>query len=121
MKRISPFIRNLAILAVLAGAIVALNAETALATANVLLSIAFLIVIGVVIYFFWRDFGRREIQTWPDRQRRVFYGACAVLLVDIGWWLWSSPSGRNALAAIIVAAICAYVGFRTWRGQRSYY
>lgn len=121
MKRISPFIRNLSILALIAAAIVVLNAETALATANVLLSIAFLIVIAVVVYFLWRDFGRREIQTWPDLQRRVFYGACALLLVDIGWWLWSAPAGRNALAAIFVAAICAYVGFKTWRGQRSYY
>jgi amino acid transporter len=121
MKRISPFIRNLAILAVIALLIVVLNAETALATANVLLSVVFAIVIAVVIYFFWRDFGRREIETWPDRQRRVFYAACVLLIVDIGWWLWSSPSGRNALAAIVVAAICAYIGFRTWRGQRSYY
>ncbi len=117
----SPFVRNLLILAGVAAVIVVLNAETALSTANVLLSLAFVIVIGVVIYFFWRDFGRREINTWPDRQRRVFYSACALLLVDIGWWLWSSPSGRNALAAIVVAGVCGYVGFKTWRGQRTYY
>ena len=117
----SPFVRNLLILAGIAVLIVVLNAETALSTANVLLSLAFLIVIGVVIYFFWRDFGRREINTWPDRQRRVFYSACGLLLVDIGWWLWSSPAGRNALAAIFVAAVAIYVGFKTWRGQRTYY
>jgi ACR3 family arsenite efflux pump ArsB len=120
MRRISPFIRNLGILALLAVVIVVFKAQTALATANVLLSVVFAIVIAVVIYFFWRDFGRHELATWPDRQRRVFYAASALLIVDIGWWLWSSPSGRNALAAIVVAAICAYVGFRTWRGQRSY-
>lgn len=117
----SPFLRNLLILAGIAVLIVVLNAETALSTASVLLSLAFLIVIAVVIYFFWRDFGQHEIDTWPDRQRRVFYAACGLLIVDIGWWLWTGPSGRDALAAIIVAAVCAYVGFKTWRGQKSYY
>ncbi|HEY2327250.1 MAG TPA: hypothetical protein VGH52_07175 [Gaiellaceae bacterium] len=119
--RINPFLRNLLILAAIALIIVVLSAEAAVATAYILLSIAFLIVIAVVIYFFWRDFGRREIETWPDRQRRVFYAACVVLVVDIGWWLWTSPAGRNALAAIIVAAVCGYVGFKTWRGQKTYY
>jgi hypothetical protein len=118
--RISPFLRNLVILAVVAGAIVALNAETALATANALLSIAFFIVIGVVLYFFWRDFGRREIATWGDRATWVFYSALALLLVDIGWWFVSAPQGRNALVSIVVGAICAFVGVRTWREQRRY-
>lgn len=119
--RNNTFLRNLLILAAIAAIIVVLSAEAAIATAYILLSVAFLIVIAVVVYFFWRDFGRREIDTWPDRSRRVFYAACALLIVDIGWWVWTSPSGRNALAAIVVAAVCAYVGFKTWRGQRSYY
>jgi hypothetical protein len=28
-------------------------------------------------------------------------------------------TGRDVLAAIVVGAICAYVGVTTWRGQRS--
>jgi len=116
----SPFLRNLGIIALVAVLIVVLNAETALVTASLLLRVAFFVVIAVVIYFFWRDVGRHEISTWSDRNARVFYAACALLVVDIGWWIWSSPSGRDALAAIAVAAICAYVGVRIWREQRRY-
>ncbi len=116
----NPTLRNLGIIALIALAIVVLNAETALATANVLLSIVFLIVIAVVIYMFWRDIGRHEIATWGQQAAWVFYAACALLVADIAWWLATAPQGRNLLAAIVVAAIAVYVGFRTWRRQRSY-
>ena len=118
--RVSPFLRNLAILALVAVVIVVLNAETALATASALLSVAFFIVIGVVLYFVWRDFGRREIATWGDRAMWVFYAAVALLIVDIGWWFVSAPQGRNALVSIVVGAICVFVGARTWLEQRRY-
>ena len=115
----SPFLRNLAILAGLALAIVLLNQETALVTAAALLRFAFFIVIGVVAYFYWRDFGRREIETWPARSSRVFYAAVALFVVDVGWWIVVGLTGRDVLAALIVGAICVYVGFTTWREQRS--
>jgi amino acid transporter len=114
----SPFLRNLGILALVAVLIVVLNAETALVTASLLLRVAFFLVIGIVIYFFWRDVGRHEIATWSDRNSRVFYVACALLVVDAGWWIWSAPQGPDALIAIVVAAVCAYVGVRIWREQR---
>lgn len=115
----SPFVRNLGILALFALAIVLLNQETALVTAATLLRFAFFIVIGVVAYFFWRDIGRREIETWPSRSSRVFYAAVALFVVDVGWWVAIGVTGRDVLAAIVVAAICAYVGVTTWRAQRS--
>jgi predicted negative regulator of RcsB-dependent stress response len=116
----SPFLRNLAILAVVAVGIVVLNQETALATAATLVRFAFFIVIGVVAYFFWRDFGRREIETWPRRASQVFYAALAILVLDIGWYAVSSPDGRDALVFLVVAGICAYVGWKTWRDQKTY-
>jgi hypothetical protein len=116
----SPFWRNLGIIALVALAIVVLNAETALATASILLRVAFFLVIAVVLYMFWRDVGRHEIGTWGDRQQRVFYAAVALLIVDAGWWIVRSPQGRNALISIVVAAICVYVGFTTWREQKRY-
>ena len=91
----SPFLRNLAILAVVALAIVLLNQETALATAGTLLRFAFFIVIGVVAYFFWRDIGRREIETWPSRSSCVFYAAVALFVVDVGWWVVIGIVGRD--------------------------
>ena len=115
----TPFVRNLTILAVVALAIVLLNQETALVTAATLLRFAFFVVIGVVAYFYWRDFGRREIATWPARSSRVFYAAVALLVLDVGWYAAIGVGGRDILAFIAVAAICVYVGLRTWREQRS--
>jgi small-conductance mechanosensitive channel len=116
---VTPFIRNLLILAAVAGAIVLLNLETAVVTAGLLLRIAFIIAIAVVAYFYWRDFGRREISTWPQRAAWVFYGAVALLIVDIGWWMLGGLAGRNLLVAILVAAACGYAGYRTWRDQKN--
>jgi hypothetical protein len=118
MRNISPFVRNLVILAVIALVIVILNQETALATAGTLLRFAFFIAIAVVAYFFWRDFGRREIETWAPRLQWVFYGAIGLLVVDLGWWFFGQLSGRDALAFFLVAAACAYAAVRTWRDQR---
>ncbi|HTR33827.1 MAG TPA: hypothetical protein VMH47_08115 [Gaiellaceae bacterium] len=115
----NPFLRNLAILAVVALLIVVLNQETALATAGELVKVAFFIVLGVVAYFFWRDFARREIETWPARATRLFYAACGLLVLDIGWYMLDGVTGRDALAFFVVAAICVYVGIRTWREQKS--
>jgi hypothetical protein len=115
----TPFIRNLLILAAVAAAIVLLNLETAVVTAGLLLRVAFIIAIAVVAYFYWRDFGRREISTWPQRAAWVFYGAVALLIVDIGWWMLGGLAGRNLLAAILVAAACGYAGYRTWREQKN--
>ena len=118
MRNVNPFLRNLAILAVIALLVVLLNLEVALATVGSLLRIAFFIVIGVVAYFFWRDFGRREIETWPTHAARVFYGAVGLGIADIGFWMFTHPNGQNALIFFVVAGICVYVGVRTWRDQR---
>jgi hypothetical protein len=114
----SAFVRNLLILAAVAVVIAVLNLQVALFTIGLLMRIAFFIVIGVVAYFFWRDFGRREIETWPQRVAWVFYSAVGLLVVDIGWWMLRSPSGPDALAFFLVAAACIYVGVRTWRDQK---
>ena len=119
MRNVNPFLRNLAILAIVAVVIVLLNFEVALATVGVLIRLAFFIVIGVVAYFFWRDIGRREIETWPTRSSRVFYAAVGLFVLDVGWWVVIGVTGRDVLAALVVGAICVYVGFTTWREQRS--
>jgi hypothetical protein len=115
----SPFLRNLAILAAVALVIVLLNLEVALATVGTLLRLAFFIAIAVVAYFFWRDFGRREIETWSTRGAWVFYAALALAVADIAWWLFGHPGGRNALVVFLVAAASIYTAIRTWRDQRS--
>jgi hypothetical protein len=115
-----PFVRNLGILALVALAIVVLNQETALVTAATLLRLAFFVVLGVVAYFFWRDVGRHEIDTWPSRVATVFYVAVGLLVLDIGWYAAVGIQGRDILAFIVVAGICVYVGVKTWRDQKTY-
>ena len=115
----TPFVRNLLILAGVAVVIVLLNLEVALITVSLLVRLAFILAIAVVAYFYWRDFGRREISTSPQRAVWVFYGAVALLLVDLGWWMLGGLAGRNLLLAILVAAGCGYAGYRTWREQRN--
>ncbi len=118
MSRISPLARGLAILVAIALAIVVLNQETALATAGVLLKVAFFLALAVAAYMFWRDFGRREISLWPTRAQRIFYAAVGLLVVDLGWFFGFQPSGPNALVCFAVGAVCIYAGVRTWRDQR---
>jgi len=115
----TPFVRNLLILAAVALAIVLLNLETAVITAGLLLRVAFIIAIAVVAYFYWRDFGRREISTWPQRAAWVFYAAVTLLVVDIGWWMLGGLAGRDLLVALLVAVACGYAGYRTWRDQKN--
>jgi len=116
----TPFIRNLLILAGVALLVLVLNLEVALITVGVLLRIAFILAIAVAVYFFWRDFGRREMSTWPARAQWVVYGAAALLIVDLGWLFLGGLSGLDALAFILVAAACVFAAWRTWRDQRTY-
>jgi hypothetical protein len=115
---VSPFVRNLLLLAAVAVAIVALNQETALVTAGLVLRVAFIIAIAVVAYFFWRDSARHEIELWPTRQQGVFYAAIALLVVDVGWLLMGHLEGRDALVVFVVAAVSAFVAVKTWLDQR---
>jgi hypothetical protein len=116
----SPLVRNLLILAAISAAIVVLNQEQSLVTAATLLRVAFYIAVAFVLYMLWRDFGRREISMWPTRQQYVFYAACGIFLVDLGWFFLAHPSGPDALAFFLVAAACVYAAWRTWRQQRVY-
>jgi hypothetical protein len=118
--RISPLVRNLLILAAVSAAIVALNQTTSLVTASLLLQVAFFLAITFAAYLFWRDFGRREISLWPERQQYVFYGACGLFLVDLGWFFFAHPSGRDALVFFLVAGACIFAAFQTWRRQTTY-
>jgi hypothetical protein len=120
VNRISPFMRGMAIIALIALAVVVLNLQTSVNTADTLVRFAFYVAIGLVAYLLWRDFGRREIGVWPQRSQRVFYAAVGVFLVDIGWYFAMSLHGRNLLAFLIVAVACVYAAVKTWRDQHHY-
>jgi hypothetical protein len=120
VSRISPFVRGLAIIAVIALAVVVLNLQTSLSTAANLVRLGFYLALAFAAYLLWRDFGRREIQVWPRRQQAVFYGAVALLLVDVGWYFDTALGGPDLLAFLVVAAVCLYAAFKTWREQHRY-
>jgi hypothetical protein len=119
--RISPFARGMLVIAGISLLVVVLNLETALSTAALLVRLAFFLAIALVAYFFWRDFGRREIALWDTRRQVVFYGAIALFLVDVAWWFARSLSGLDALVFFVVAGACVYAALRTWRSQRRFF
>ena len=104
--RINPTLRGLLILAAIAALIVVLNLETSLTTAALLVRVVFVLVIGLVAYMLWRDFGRREIGLWPARAQWVFYGSIGLFLADLGWFF--------------VAGACVFCAVWTWREQHRY-
>ena len=118
MNRLSPMVRGLGVIALIAIVIVVLQAQTALATASTILQFVFLIAMAVVAYMVWRDFGRREISMWPNRQQRVFYAAVGLLIVDIGWFSLASLRGLDALTFFAVAIGSIVVAVRTWRERQ---
>ena len=119
MRNISPFVRNLLILALIAAAIVVLNQEVALSVVGALVRVAFFLAIAVVAYFFWRDFGRREIAIWPRRAAvGLLRGDRAAARRPGRLVLRTPPTGRDRLALILVGGGSVYAGVRTWREQR---
>jgi hypothetical protein len=112
------FLRNLLILAGIALVVAVLNLQIAVLTIGMILRFAFFLAIAVVAYFYWRDFGRREIEMWTERASRVFYAAVALFVVDVGWYFLGGLAGRDVLAFFLVAAACVFVAVRTWREQK---
>jgi hypothetical protein len=117
----SAFVRNLLIIAAVAALIVVLNQQTALSTAGALVRVAFFIAIAVAVYFFWRDFGRREIELWPRRAQVVLYGSALVIVLDLAQYFWLGDlGGLDALAFFVVLGLCGYAMWRVWRSQHTY-
>ena len=119
MRNISPFIRNLLILAVIAAAVVILNQEVALSVVGALVRVAFFIAIAVVAYFFWRDFGRREIVDLAGRAAgghlrggRAAGGRPGCLVHQPAVGTHRARADRRSLRSAV------YAGVRTWLNQR---
>ena len=117
--RISPFLRGMLILAVIAGLIVVFQLEQTLYALGVLARIAFFLAIAYFVFLVWRD--RREgISMWPERAQIVFYGAAAVAVADVGVYWWGGAVGYQVLAFVAVLALCGIAMWRTWRDQHTY-
>jgi hypothetical protein len=66
---------------------------------------------------------RHEIETWSTRSSRVFYGAAALILADLAVAFWPDDEplgGLQAIAFLLVLAICGFSMWRVWSDERRY-
>jgi Na+/proline symporter len=115
-------VRGFIIILAIATIVFVLNLEGTLLSLSLLLQIVFFLAIAVVLYMFWRDRMRHEIDTWSDRSRRVFYGSFALILVDLAVYFWPgrSTTGLDAFSFIVVLLLCGYAMWRVWRAEHTY-
>jgi hypothetical protein len=118
-SRLNPTLRGFLILAAIAGVIVVLQLETALAAVVVLARIAFLLAIAFFVYLMWRE-RRAEIGMWSVRARVVFYGAALLAVADLGVDWYGGAHGLQVLAFVGVLVLAGVAMWRTWREQRTY-
>ena len=124
MKRwvadMNPFARGIAIVALVAVVIVVLQLEATLVALGLLARIAFFLAIAFFVYMLWRE-RRSEIAEWSRRAQWTLYGAAALLVVDVGWFvLGGGHQGLDALAFVVVLAVCGFSLWRVWRDQHTY-
>jgi hypothetical protein len=112
-------VRGLAIVALIALVVVVLSLEPVLAAIGGLLGIAFFLAVAFFLFLVWRE-RRGDLEAWSDRSRRVFYGAIALLVVDIGAAIGLHPMGADAIAFFVIIGCCAWAIVRTWRGEHTY-
>ena len=115
-------VRGFIIILAIAAIVFVLNLEGTLISLSLLFQIVFFIAIAVVIYMFWRDRMRHEIDTWSRRSRLVFYGSALLIVLDFGAYFWPGRHtiGLDAFAFIVVLILCVYAMWRAWRAERTY-
>jgi hypothetical protein len=121
MKRLweSPFVRGMALVALVSLVIVLLSLEESLVTAGALLRVAFFLAIAFFLFLLWRE-RRSDIETWSTLSQRTFYGAIVLAVLDIAAVLGLRPTGLDAVVFFVVLACCAWAVFRVWRREHRY-
>lgn len=114
-----PTLRGFLIIAVIAAVIVALSLQPTLGLLFLIVQIAFLIAIVFFVYRFWRE-RRSDIAMWPRRAYVAFYGGAVLAVASLALYFVSSPSGIDAIAFLVILAICVFSMWRVWRDQHHY-
>jgi hypothetical protein len=115
-NRIPAFARGMALIAVVAVVVIAFSLQPVLATVGGLVRIAFFLAIAFFLFLLWRE-RRGDLEAWSEWNRRVFYAAIILAVVDVGMLIGLSPSGRDALAFFLVLGACAWALLRVWRAE----
>ncbi len=120
LGNLNPFLRGMAIVALVAVVVVVLQLQATLAALYLLARIAFFLAIAFFLYMLWRE-RRGDIGMWPRRSQWVFYGAVGLLVADIGWFvLGGGHQGLDALAFVLVLGAGGFALWRTWRDRHTY-
>jgi fucose 4-O-acetylase-like acetyltransferase len=118
--RLNPTVRGFLIVALIAAVVVVLQLERTLSALFILARIAFFLAIAYFLFLVWRD-RRDEISRWSTRSQVVFYGAAALMVVNVAARFWT-PVG-NGLDLIVFLAVFVGAGFamwRVWRDEQTY-
>jgi hypothetical protein len=120
----NPLARGLGIVALIALLVVVLNLGNTVAALFLIAGIAFPLAIAYFVFMLWRE-RRSDIETWGDRERRVFYAAIAVGVVTVLAYTYArllgvALAGVTALAFLLTLALCAWSAYRAWRDAHTY-
>jgi hypothetical protein len=119
MSRIGPTARGFLIIAAIALVVIVLNLYVTLAALYAIAGIAFFLAIAFFVYLIWRE-RREDIATWPLHSKLAFYGGALVIIVGLGGYFVSHPSGPDALAFLLAIVIAGFAMWRAWRDQHTY-
>jgi small-conductance mechanosensitive channel len=113
--RVPALVRAFGIVGLIALVVVVLSLEPVVATVGGLLQIAFFLAIAFFLFLLWRE-RRGDLEAWSDWNRKLFYAAIVLAVVDIGLAIgFGFPAGVGAFAFVMVLVACAYVVVRVWR------
>jgi hypothetical protein len=121
VSELNPAIRGFLLIGLVALVIVLLSLEQAVVSLHLIARIAFFIAIAVVLFFLWRD-RRSQIAEWSRRGQLVFYGAAALVLVNLGAFFWPGrdTQGLDTVVFLAVLALGIFSMVRVWRDERSF-
>jgi FtsH-binding integral membrane protein len=122
VARISPFVRNLLILAVVAGLVTAIGRTSQRVLSALYLVASFALIVGLVAlaYRVWKE-NRGTFSLMSTRLRLALYGSVLGLVVVIATSsLWVSDLLTSLLFFALVGGL-GYVIWRIWEESRRYY
>ena len=119
LANMNPTVRGLLLIALIALVIVGLELYQTLVALSILMRVAFFLAIAFFVYLVWRE-RRSDIGGWSTRAQTVFYGAAGLIVVAFGVFFWEGVSGPDALAFLVVLALCGFSMFRVWRDEHRY-
>jgi hypothetical protein len=114
-----PTLRGFLIIGAIAVVVVVLSLQPTLAALFLLMQIAFFLAIAFFVYLVWRE-QRSDIALWPRRAYTAFYGAAILAVVALAVYFVRGASGVDAVAFLLILAMCIFSMWRIWRDQRSY-